>query len=329
MDFVKSFKAKLSGITEDTFENAALELFLYQYYNNPLYREYTDHLKIKALNVDSIAEIPFLPIEFFKTHTIKSGTWQTQHVFESSGTTGAITSKHPIEDLDFYLKHSEIIFEQFYGSLTDYTFIALLPSYLERNNSSLVFMADHFVKQSKSEYSGFYLNNYSALIEKLQYLKNKKVKVIIIGVTFALLDLAEQFHEDLSEVIIIETGGMKGRRKELTQYEVHQAIKESFSVENVHTEYGMTELLSQAYSQKEGVLKFPDWCKVLIRDLNDPFDFSQKRKTGAVNIIDLANVHSCAFIETKDIGEIINKKEFKILGRMDNSEVRGCNLLIQ
>jgi phenylacetate-coenzyme A ligase PaaK-like adenylate-forming protein len=329
MDFVKSFKAKLSQISEATFENAALELFLYQYYNNPLYKSYVDHLKVNALDVDSIFEIPFLPIEFFKTHQVKSGNWTAQHVFESSGTTGTVTSRHYINDLDFYLKHSELIFQHFYGPITDYTFIGLLPSYLERNNSSLVFMVDHFVKMSKSEYSGFYLDNYGELIEKLQYLKNKKVKVIIIGVTFALLDLAEQFREDLSGMIIMETGGMKGRRKELTQYEVHEVIKESFSVENVHTEYGMTELLSQAYSQKEGLLRWPEWCKVLIRDLNDPFDFSGKRKTGAVNIIDLANVHSCAFIETKDIGEIINKKEFKILGRMDNSEVRGCNLLIQ
>jgi phenylacetate-coenzyme A ligase PaaK-like adenylate-forming protein len=328
MDFVKSFKANLSRITDETFESAALQLFLYQYYNNPLYKTFVDYLRIQPLDVDKLTDIPFLPIEFFKTHEVKTGTWKSEHIFESSGTTGTVTSKHHVEDLDFYLSCSEVIFEQFYGPITGYTFIALLPSYLERNNSSLVFMADHFVKKSKSEHSGFYLKNYSELIGKLQFLKNKKVKVIIIGVTFALLELAEQFKEDLSGMIIMETGGMKGRRKELTQYEVHEALKASFSVENVHTEYGMTELLSQAYSQKDGLLKLPTWSKVLLRDINDPFDFNSKRRTGGVNIIDLANIHSCAFIETKDIGELINQKEFKILGRMDNSEIRGCNLLI-
>jgi phenylacetate-coenzyme A ligase PaaK-like adenylate-forming protein len=327
MDFVKSFKENLSGITDETFESAALQLFLYQYYNNSLYKTFVDHLK--PLDVDKLTDIPFLPIEFFKTHEVKTGVWKAEHIFESSGTTGAVTSKHHIDDLYFYLNCSIQIFEQFYEPVTDYTFIALLPSYLERDTSSLVFMVDYFIRKSKSEHSGFYLNNYSELIQKLQFLKNKKVKVIIIGVTFALLELAEQFKEDLSGMIIMETGGMKGRRKELTQYEVHEVLKASFSVENVHTEYGMTELLSQAYSQKDGLLKLPPWSKVLLRDINDPFDFNSKRRTGGVNIIDLANIHSCAFIETKDIGELVNEKEFKILGRMDNSEVRGCNLLIQ
>jgi len=329
MEFVKSFKANLTKITESSFEAAALQLFTYQYNNNPLYKTYSDYINVDPSKVRTVAEIPFLPIEFFKNQIVKTGKWETQAIFESSGTTGAITSKHHIEDLGFYLNQSEMIFREFYGQPEEYTFLALLPSYLERNNSSLVYMIDHFIKVSKSEHSGFYLNEVDQLMETIKRLKNKRTKTIIIGVTFALLELAENFKEDLSEMTVMETGGMKGRRKELTQNEVHQILKDSFSLENVHTEYGMTELLSQAYSKRNGLLSWPSWCKVLLRDLNDPFDMGTKRKTGGVNIIDLANIHSCAFIETKDIGEIINQKEFKVLGRMDNSEVRGCNLLIQ
>lgn len=329
MNFKESFKANLYNINEASFESAALELFNFQYKNNSLYRAYVDQLKIKPQKIASIYEIPFLPIDFFKQHPIKTGDWKEETTFESSGTTGQIRSKHYIEDLHFYLKTSTTVFEKLYGKVENYSIIALLPSYLERNTSSLVYMANEFIKKSTSGDSGFYLNNYDDLVLKIQLLKNKKTPTIIIGVTFALLELAERFKGDLSDMIIMETGGMKGRREEITQSEVHDIIKGSFSVKNVHTEYGMTELLSQAYAQKEGILEGPLWFKVLIRDVNDPFDLKSKKRTGGVNIIDLANVHSCAFIETKDIGEKVDEKKFKILGRLDNSEIRGCNLLIQ
>lgn len=329
MDFKESFKANLKNINEGTFESTALEVFNFQYLNNPLYKTYVDLIRVKPGKVKSLYDIPFLPIDFFKNKEIKTGEWEEKTVFESSGTTGITPSKHYVEDLDFYLNISTYIFKQFYGDPKEFTFLALLPSYLERSTSSLVYMVNNFIKWSNSSDSGFYLNNYADLIEKIKVIKNKKRPVIIIGVTFALLDLAERFDEDLSDFILMETGGMKGRREEITQSEVHTMLKKKFSVKNVHTEYGMTELLSQAYSKNEGILEGPAWMKVLIRDINDPFDLKSKKRTGGVNVIDLANIHSCAFIETKDIGEIVEDRKFKILGRFDNSDLRGCNLLIQ
>lgn len=325
--FAHSFKAHLFEITEDSFTKRAIELFKYQAEHNLIYQKYLQILQIDSKTVNSVEKIPFLPIDFFKQHEIKTGNWDYQCVFESSGTTGQITSKHFVRELPFYHQVAQWIFEKKYGPLKEYIFLALLPSYLERTNSSLVEMIRFFIEESKSTESGFYLSNVESLIEKLKSLVKKNKKIILWGVTFALLDLADKYSIDLSSCIIMETGGMKGRKEESTREEVHTQLKKSFQVQSIHSEYGMTELFSQAYSKDNGLFQSPPWMKILIREINDPFKIIEKNKRGGINIIDLANVDTCAFIETQDIGEQ-TENGFKVLGRIDHSDLRGCSLMI-
>lgn len=328
MDTFKSFEDSLYSVNEGNFEDIALRLFRFQAKNNPVYSQYLQFLNFKTDEVQSLEQIPFLPIGFFKTKPIKTGHWHAEVEFTSSGTTGIATSKHLVRDVSFYLRLSANIFEQFYGSCEKFHFLALLPSYLERTGSSLIAMINHFIEKSKSSHSGFYLSNHEELKDKLQFLKNDKKQIILWGVSFALLDLAESAEVDLSKCIIIETGGMKGRRKELIRQDVHEYLTSRFNVNSIHSEYGMTELMSQAYSQSNGYYRCPPWMKVFMRDINDPFTLVKDR-AGAINIIDLANFHSCAFIETQDLGRINENGNFEVLGRIDNSDVRGCNLLVE
>ncbi len=327
MNILKSFKNGIFKVTDGDFEQRALDLFYFQAQQNGIYKKYLKGLKRNPDTIRTIEEIPFLPIEFFKFHQIKTSSWNPEAVFESSATTNPITSKHYIEDMKFYESVSKNIFSLFYGKPDDYDILALLPSYLERSNASLIAMFDYLIKQSNSTASGFYLNNKNELIEKIYKLKDSPKKKLLVGVTFALLDLAQEFDVDLGNFIVMETGGMKGRREEMVRAQVHEILKSKFNLKNIHSEYGMTELLSQAYATVAGVFTTPPWMKVMIRDLNDPFNFLGNYKNGGINIIDLANVHSCAFIETNDIGFCHADKGFEVLGRFDNSDIRGCNLM--
>ncbi|MCC6583925.1 MAG: acyl transferase [Chitinophagales bacterium] len=312
------------------FEEIALQLFDFQYTHNLVYKQFVDYLKINAAEVQTVQQIPFLPIEFFKTHRILTENAEMQKIFESSGTTGQITSKHMVADLALYEESFEKGFQQFYGNIEDYTILALLPSYLERDTSSLVYMVDDLIKKSKNPDSGFYMNNLEELAKKIKILKSEFInkKIILIGVTFALLDFAEEFPMDLSDVIIMETGGMKGRREELTREEVHAILTKTFNVKTIHSEYGMTELLSQGYSAGDGVFEVPKWMKILKRDIYDPMNISSTPGRGGLNVIDLANIYSCAFIATQDLVNIKSESEFEVLGRLDNSDIRGCNLMV-
>ena len=329
MNFFKSFKQHLFSVSNQNFQNYALELFRFQASNNAVYNTYLKYLNVNINKVKEVNQIPFLPIDFFKNKKIISGKWDTSVIFESSGTTGQVTSKHYVYDVNWYKKVTEKIFRQFYGDLHHYYFFALLPSYLERSNASLVFMMDHFIKKSRTDLSGFYLKNHDNLLVNIKKAMESGRKVFLIGVTFALLDLAERYPADLNKAIVMETGGMKGRRKELVRKEVHSILKNKLNIDQVHSEYGMTELMSQAYSKSEGIYQAPPWMKVYIRDINDPFDCNITSRSGGVNVIDLANWHSCAFIQTNDLGRIVaDDGSFEILGRMDNADIRGCNLMI-
>jgi hypothetical protein len=309
------------------FKQHALELFKYQYENNTVYRSYCDLINSAYSEVNEVHEIPFLPIQFFKSHTVSCVSKAPDKIFLSSKTTGQIASKHFVNDLKIYHKSFEKGFNEFYGSIKNYTILALLPSYLERENSSLVYMANQLIEQSKHPLSGFYLDELDQLINTLQTLEKKGQKTILLGVTFALLTLIEKKKLNLNNTIIMETGGMKGMRKELVREALHSLFKKGFGVKNIHSEYGMTELMSQAYSKKNGLYNCPPWMKVLIRSTDDPFEIIQEEKTGAINIIDLANVESCAFIATQDLGKTHNDGSFEVLGRFDTSEIRGCNLI--
>lgn len=329
MDFWKSFKERSNNFSSTEFEREALALFRYQAENNKVYREYIQARGINIKQVGAIEEIPFLPISFFKNHSIKSKKWKEVHVFESSGTTGTTTSRHYVRNPKHYQQNALHVFQSTYGSVKDYNFLALLPSYLERNNSSLVFMMDYFIKASGSIFSGFYLNDTNQLVNTLEKLKtDQSRKTILIGVTFALLDLVEEYKLSFPELIIMETGGMKGRRKEMIRTEVHELLRRGFDVPAIHSEYGMTELFSQAYSKGSGVFVEPNSLKILIRDINDPLTLLSDGNTGGLNIIDLANIDSCAFIETQDMGRKLSVNTFEVLGRFDNSDVRGCSLMV-
>ncbi|MEM7486011.1 MAG: acyl transferase [Bacteroidota bacterium] len=319
---------KIFSISNQTeFEARALEVFQFQYHQNPVYYEYCKHLEKSPSNVFSSKEIPFLPITFFKTHTITSSQNKPQIVFESSGTTGSIPSKHYVSDTSIYLESFRKGFTHFYGSVEDFCILALLPSYLEREGSSLVYMISDFVSTSKHPSSGFYLYDLEKLQEKLLQLEKEETKTLLIGVSFALLDLAEQFPMDLKHTIVMETGGMKGRRKELIREELHGILKNAFGTQNIHSEYGMTELLSQGYSKGNGLFKTPPWMKISTRDTEDPLAIQSHGKSGGINIIDLANIHSCSFIATQDLGKTYADGTFEILGRFDQSDIRGCNLM--
>ncbi len=318
----------LSVNNEKDFNSMALEVFRYQYGHNAVYRKYADYLGCNPNRVGHPLQIPFLPIDFFKTHTVVSENDTPEVTFTSSGTTGMSFSKHLIADLSVYEKSFIKGFNLFFGSPSQYVILALLPSYLERNGSSLVYMAEKLIAESGFSESGFYLDEYEQLSNVLTRLKTEKKKTILLGVTYALLDLAEQFPIKFPGLIVMETGGMKGRRKEIVRQELHQKLTAAFGVEKIYSEYGMTELLSQAYSKGYGLFATPPWMKVLIRDTNDPFTYLPENRSGGVNVIDLANINSCSFIETKDLGKIHPNGRFEILGRFDNSDVRGCNLLV-
>jgi phenylacetate-coenzyme A ligase PaaK-like adenylate-forming protein len=308
------------------FNELALELFQFQYKNNNIYQKYCDLLKINPKKIDKIEKIPFLPISFFKSHSVYCGNENPEIKFFSSGTTGMTPSTHSVKDVSIYEQSFTKGFNQFYGDIQDYIVIGLLPSYLEREGSSLIYMVDDLIIKSKHEKSGFFLNEFDeieAIVNEYQSTK----KILIIGVSYALLDFAEQNKPDLSNCIVMETGGMKGKRKEMPKYDLHQALKQGFNVNQIHSEYGMTELLSQAYALNDGKFKSPPWMKVITRETNDPFSFTFQ-KTGGLNIIDLANIYSCAFIATQDLGKVYNNY-FEVLGRFDNSDIRGCNLLVQ
>lgn len=328
MSFRQEFKKKLLSSNTLSFSELALLLCKYQAKHNSIYSEFINHLKIDVTNISKLEEIPFMPISFFKTQEIKCGNDFAEYVFESSGTTGQNTSRHLVSDLNFYLQNSLQLFESYYGNISKYTIFALLPSYLERQNSSLVFMTDFLINKSYSIYSGYYLYNHEELAEQLNAAKLRGDKVILIGVTYALLDFAEKHQLDFPELIVMETGGMKGRRKEMIRSEVHEILKPAFGVQHIHSEYGMTELLSQAYSSGNGLFKSSKTLKIGIREATDPFDISFHSKRGAINVIDLANVDSCAFLATEDQGILHPDGSFEINGRLDNSDIRGCNLMI-
>ncbi len=329
MPKIKSLENKIFNIQgHDDFNEVALEIFHFQYENNIVYKQFVDFLNIRILEISHYSHIPFLPVEFFKTHNIVSGDYIADEIFTSSGTTGMQTSKHHIADIELYEISFIKAFEMFFGSVNDYVILALLPSYLERTGSSLVYMVNKLIGLSYFAESGFYLDEYEELSLLLQTLRKKKQKVLLLGVTYALLDLAEKYPIDFPELILMETGGMKGKRKELIRDELHYMLKSAFGVTSIYSEYGMTELLSQAYSKGEGIYSTPPWIKVLIRDVNDPLSLLPFGKTGGINVIDLANVYSCSFIATQDLGKTNPNDSFEILGRFDSSDVRGCNLMV-
>ena len=321
---------KIFSITESGFSQLALDIFHFQYEANSVYNSYVNALGKTPSDVDEIEKIPFLTISFFKTDEIKTGKFNAEVIFKSSGTTQTINSQHHVKDASIYTKSFTTAFKKIYGEPQEWSVLGLLPSYLEKGNSSLVYMVDNLIKQSQHPESGFYLYELERLKETLFLLERANQRALLIGVTYALLDLAEKFPMQLINTIIMETGGMKGRREELTRIEVHDQLKKAFGKTEIHSEYGMTELLSQAYAKKEGRFEFPPWMKVLIRDDEDPLTVQHSASgvvSGALNIIDLANVYSCSFIATDDVGKLYPDKSFEVLGRMDGSDLRGCSLL--
>jgi hypothetical protein len=310
------------------FEQYSLEIFQFQAQKNSVYREFLTHLKTDVSAVDSINKIPFLPIQFFKSHKIVASQNAIQKTFLSSGTTGMQQSKHLITNVAIYEESFRKGFEHFYGNIEDYTVLALLPSYLERDGSSLIYMVNDMIQQSKKPKSGFYLNNLDELANNLIDLDKKGEKVLLIGVSFALLDLVEAHNFQLNNTIIMETGGMKGRRKELIREELHEVLCDGFGVTEIHSEYGMTELLSQGYSKGNGIFECPPWMKIITRDTEDALTILPEGKSGGINVIDLANINSCSFIATQDLGKTYSNNTFEVLGRFDNSDIRGCNLLL-
>jgi len=326
---IERLKSSIFAIlNQDEFDSFACQIFRLQYNFNLIYKGYVDLLNIKPDDVKKVEDIPFMPISLFKNKIIICGEFNHKLVFYSSGTTDPNPSKHFIVDVDIY--HNSFInsFNLFYGNPSDYCFLALLPGYLERKGSSLIYMVNELMKRSGHPDNGFFLNEFELLKKKINKIKKNNHKYILIGVTYALLDFANFISMDLSDGIIMETGGMKGTRKEMLKAEVHQILKSRFGIEKVHSEYGMTELLSQAYSKGDGLYICPPWMKVMIRDIYDPLSYVADGNSGGINIIDLANIYSCSFIETKDLGKITQNGEFEILGRFDDSEIRGCNLMV-
>ncbi len=315
--------------TPEDFNQKAIAVFQHQFEHNAVYRSFCDLLCVHPSEVHQIKDIPFLPIQFFKSHeVVAASTKRTEKIFTSSGTTGTITSKHHVKDLGIYEQSFRQAFTHFYGNIEEYVVLALLPSYLEREGSSLIYMANDMIKHSKHPESGFYLNELDLLSTKLTALDEAGQKVLLLGVSFALLDLVERHTFDLKHTIVMETGGMKGRRKEIIREELHHTLQKGFGVSAIHSEYGMTELLSQAYSKGKGHFSCPPWMQVLTRETEDPLSLQTSGKTGGINIIDLANFHSCAFIATQDLGRVCADGTFEVLGRFDHSDIRGCNLMV-
>ena len=322
INYENIFKIK----TIDDFESMAVKIFKYQFDNNKIYRSFCDLINKNPSDITNSNQIPFLPIKFFKSHIVLSSNQSIEKKFISSGTTNTNLSTHYITDLKLYESSFENSFKYFFGDIKEFTILALLPSYLENKNSSLIYMADKLIKKTNRKNSGFYLDNYIELKDKL--IELKKEKVILIGVTFALLNLIEKFNFKLPNLTIVETGGMKGRRKEMIRNELHTKLINGFGTDLICSEYGMTELLSQAYSTNNGIFQCPPWMKIHIREPQDALSFKKNGITGGVNVIDLANINSCSFIATEDLGKKNNENNFEILGRFDNSDIRGCNLLV-
>ena len=321
---------ELSVLTDqEGFKNAAIALFHDQYNHNPVYREYTILIGTNPDAVTSIKDIPFLPIDLFKSHQVIRTGMKPEKIFESSGTTGNATSKHFVADLSLYRWSMRKAFELFFDAPQEYCILALLPSYLERDNSSLVFMVNQLMEWSGHPSNGFFLDDLATLATILEQLNARKQKTILFGVSFALLELAANYNLTLPNTTIIETGGMKGKRKEITREELYATLKSTLKVNKICSEYGMTELLSQAYADEMGTFNCPPWMRVMIRDTQDPFYYLEQEKTGGINVIDLANQHSCAFIATYDLGKLHIDGSFEVLGRFDHSDLRGCNLLIE
>jgi hypothetical protein len=341
---------KIFSVTDKGFEQLALEIFRFQYQNNSVYRAYTDMLKINPAGIDTISEIPFLPIHFFKTHAVKTTDFEPAAIFESSGTTQTTNSRHYVKDIGLYERSFLEAFELFYGPVNEWCIIGLLPSYLERKNSSLIFMTEHLIQRSQHPQSGFYVYDHDKLHDTLKELENDKQKTLLIGVSFALLDFAEKYSLKLENTVVMETGGMKGRKNEMIRNELHEILRRRFHLSTIHSEYGMTEILSQAYSQGNGIFHCPAWMRILIRDEEDPLSVQSGVQSlepatlrthysqltthdsilttrGAINIIDLANIYSCSFIATDDAGTLYGDGSFEILGRIDNSDIRGCSLM--
>lgn len=310
------------------FEKIALKVFRHQFENNKVYQDFCLFLKKDKSNVKTITDIPFLPIQFFKSHEIVSSTNPIQETFTSSGTTGSITSKHLVTDITLYEQSFRNAFSQFYGNIEDYVILALLPSYLEREGSSLIYMVNDLIEGTNHPKSGFYLNIYDDLIHTLIELDSSGQNVLLIGVTYALLDTVEKQSFQLKNTIVMETGGMKGKRKEIIREELHGILCTGFGVPSIHSEYGMTELLSQAYSLGNGIFECPPWMSILIRDTEDALTYVDNGKTGGINVIDLANINSCSFIATQDLGKKYPNHSFEVLGRFDASDIRGCNLMV-
>lgn len=324
---LETLKESLFSADPAGFEALAKEVFLFQYQHNEIYRRYADAIGCKTAAVAQLSDIPFLPIRFFKTHEVATGFFEPEVYFESSGTTDTINSKHLVKEAALYTRSFTGAFELFYGSATDFCILGLLPSYLERGHSSLVFMADRLMRDSGHPQSGFYLHDFESLAQTLQQLEERGQKTLLIGVTYALLDFAEQFPLKLEHTIVMETGGMKGRRRELIRAEVHDRLKQHFGTTAIHSEYGMTELLSQAYSKGEGIFDTPPWMRMVLREEEDPLSVITRPGRGVLNVIDLANLYSCSFIATDDLGIVHTNGTFEVLGRRDNSDIRGCSLL--
>lgn len=313
----------------EEFLKIALEIFRYQLSENSIYSSFVNHLGIDVSAIKSLTDIPFLPVEFFKTQTILCGTTEPEITFSSSGTTGVTSSKHHVAKASLYTESFRKGFHYFYGDIKEYTVLALLPSYQEREGSSLIYMVDDLIQQSNNQLSGYFLYDHAELFNVLNELKERNSKVILLGVTYALLDFIETYQINFPSLIVMETGGMKGKRKEIIREELHKILYQGFGVNIIHSEYGMTELLSQAYSKGYGKFECPSWLKVIVRDTNDPFAYLQPGIVGGLNIIDLANINSCSFISTQDLGKVDNEGKFEVIGRFDNTDIRGCNLLIQ
>jgi phenylacetate-coenzyme A ligase PaaK-like adenylate-forming protein len=316
--------------TDDQFNKLSLDIFRYQAANNLIYKEFINALGIDPASVNSPAEVPFLPVSFFKGHRVITGSGTIEAVFESSGTTGTNTSRHYVSDIGVYEESFLSAFKYFFSEQSEYFFASFLPSYAERENSSLIYMMNRLIQLSRFPESGFFNNDPQKLINSLKSAKSDGRKIMLLGVSFALLDLAEKYSPDLSGIIIVETGGMKGRRKEITRHELHSILKKGFNVETIYSEYGMTELLSQAWSKGEGIFYCPPWMKILIRDPQDPMTvYDNHGRTGGINIIDLANFNSCSFIAVNDLGKLHEDGGFEVLGRFDDSDIRGCNLMVE